>query len=258
MRLQDRVVLITGAGRGIGFTIAQHMAREGARLALCDLDGPTVEKAAQELASTGVETLAYTVDVTDTPAVEAMVEDIVEKWGAIDVLVNNAGIILIKPILEITDEEWDKVFQVNVRAAFACARTVGRQMVKQGRGVIINASSNSGKTPGRFQAAYAASKFAVVGLTQALAMELGPHQIRVNAYCPGIVETDMWDYIDQKMADITGEPVGQARRDAVKQIPLGRPANEDDVAKVVVFLASDDSGYINGQSINICGGRRMH
>jgi len=131
-------------------------------------------------------------------------------------------------------------------------------MASRGGGVIINASSNSGKTPGRFQAAYAASKFAVVGLTQALAMELGPYNIRVNAYCPGIVETDMWDYIDERLAELTNTPVGQARRETVSQIPLGRAANEEDVAKVVVFLASDDSAYMTGQSLNICGGRRMH
>jgi len=258
MRLKDKVALVTGSGRGIGFTIARHLAKEGARVALCDIDGELAAKAADALRQEGFEALSYKVDVTDTPAIEAMVEDIVAQWGGIDILVNNAGVILVKKVLNITDEEWDWVFRVNVRGTFACSRIVGRHMASRGGGVIINASSNSGKTPGRFQAAYAASKFAVVGLTQALAMELGPYNIRVNAYCPGIVETDMWDYIDERLAELTNTPVGQARRETVSQIPLGRAANEEDVAKVVVFLASDDSAYMTGQSLNICGGRRMH
>jgi meso-butanediol dehydrogenase/(S,S)-butanediol dehydrogenase/diacetyl reductase len=258
MRLKDKVALVTGSGRGIGFTIARHLAKEGARVALCDIDGELAAKAADALRQEGFEALSYKVDVTDTPAIEAMVEDIVAQWGGIDILVNNAGVILVKKVLDITDEEWDWVFRVNARGTFACSRIVGRHMASRGGGVIINASSNSGKTPGRFQAAYAASKFAVVGLTQALAMELGPYNIRVNAYCPGIVETDMWDYIDERLAELTNTPVGQARRETVSQIPLGRAANEEDVAKVVVFLASDDSAYMTGQSLNICGGRRMH
>ncbi len=258
MRLKDKVALVTGSGRGIGFAIARHLAKEGARVALCDIDGELAAKAADALRQEGFEALSYKVDVTDTPAIEAMVEDIVAQWGGIDILVNNAGVILVKKVLDITDEEWDWVFRVNVRGTFACSRIVGRHMASRGGGVIINASSNSGKTPGRFQAAYAASKFAVVGLTQALAMELGPYNIRVNAYCPGIVETDMWDYIDERLAELTNTPVGQARRETVSQIPLGRAANEEDVAKVVVFLASDDSAYMTGQSLNICGGRRMH
>jgi len=258
MRLKDKVALVTGSGRGIGFAIARHLAKEGARVALCDIDGELAAKAADALRQEGFEALSYKVDVTDTPAIEAMVEDIVAQWGGIDILVNNAGVILVKKVLDITDEEWDWVFRVNVRGTFACSRIVGRHMASRGGGVIINASSNSGKTPGRFQAAYAASKFAVVGLTQALAMELGPYNIRVNAYCPGIVETDMWDYIDERLAELTNTPVGQARRETVSQIPLGRAANEEDVAKVVVFLASDDSTYMTGQSLNICGGRRMH
>ncbi|NLN16239.1 MAG: SDR family oxidoreductase [Firmicutes bacterium] len=258
MRLKDKVALVTGSGRGIGFAIARHLAKEGARVALCDIDGELAAKAADALRQEGFEALSYKVDVTDTPAIEAMVEDIVAQWGGIDILVNNAGVILVKKVLDITDEEWDWVFRVNARGTFACSRIVGRHMASRGGGVIINASSNSGKTPGRFQAAYAASKFAVVGLTQALAMELGPYNIRVNAYCPGIVETDMWDYIDERLAELTNTPVGQARRETVSQIPLGRAANEEDVAKVVVFLASDDSAYMTGQSLNICGGRRMH
>ncbi len=258
MRLKDKVALVTGSGRGIGFAIARHLAKEGAWVALCDIDEGLVTKAAETLRQEGFKVLGYKADVTDTPAIETMVEDIIGQWGGIDILVNNAGVILVKKVLDITDEEWDRVFRVNVRGTFACSRIVGRHMASRGGGVIINASSNSGKTPGRFQAAYAASKFAVVGLTQALAMELGPHNIRVNAYCPGIVETDMWEYIDARMAELGNMPVGQARRDLVSQIPLGRAANEEDVAKVVVFLASDDSAYMTGQSLNVCGGRRMH
>jgi NAD(P)-dependent dehydrogenase (short-subunit alcohol dehydrogenase family) len=242
-RLAGRRALITGAARGIGAEIAASFQREGAELALIDVD-------VDRLASTGrkMGCSVYTVDLADTEATIAVVTRAIDGLGGLEILVNNAGILKMAPLLEIDPADWDLTFAINVRAMLVTIQLAAKAMIPNGRGTIINMASMGGKVGGPNQAHYAASKAAVISLTQVAAKELGPYGITVNCICPGYVLTEMG------AATRTDEMV----RDWSSKSPLGRLAEPSDVANMALFLASDEASYCTGQAMNVTGGMVMH
>jgi len=267
MRLANKMVGITGAGTGIGRAITLALAVEGAEIAVTDMNLEWAEKVAAEVCAAGGKAHAFKLDVTKRNDVEKVVKEIAEKLGHIDIWCNNAGVSSMQRFLDLTDKDWDFNMDVNVRGVFLCSQAVVREILKQNtdpksglRGKIINTASMAGKRGNApFLAHYVASKFAVVGLTQALAGELAPEKITVNAVCPGYVKTNMQDRESQWEAELRG---GGITADGVRQLyindtPLGRLETAEDVAGVVVFLASDEADFITGEAININGGSWM-
>ena len=258
MRFKDKLVMITGGGNGIGRGIAHRFASEGASVAVCDINETAGKTVVEELKAMGAKASFHRVNVTDTSQIEKGVKEVVELYGVIDVLVNCAGITIPGYVIDFKESDWDKMIAINLRGVIDCSQKVARVMVKQGHGNIISISSESGKTGKKLFAIYAATKFAIVGFTQGLAAEMAPHNVRVNAVCPGIVHTDMWKQLDKDLAKIEGIAEGDALTTRVKNIPLGRLETPEDVAGVVAFLASNDAVYMTGQSINVTGGREVH
>jgi meso-butanediol dehydrogenase/(S,S)-butanediol dehydrogenase/diacetyl reductase len=258
LKSNDKVAIVTGAGRGIGEAISIRLAKEGVDIVVCDIDFNNAQKTAEEIKAIGRQSLAIRTDVSKSSDVEKMVNLAMEKFGRIDILVNNAGIVIVKPIIELEEEEWDKVIDVDLKGIFLCSKAVAKVMINQKSGKIINISSDSGKTGYALFAHYNAAKFGVIGFTQGLAKELAPYKINVNAVCPGIVGTKMWDYVDEQLGRRWGLPKGEALKMHIKQIPLGRLETPQDVAGIVAFLASPDADYMTGQAMNVTGGREMH
>ena len=245
--LNERVGLVTGGGAGIGREIARRFAREGMAVAVLDRDG--AEGIAAEIGG-----LAVTADVTSEEEVSRAVETVLARFSRIDVLVNNAGIAWMGPVLEMPLEALQSMLRVNVEGVFIVSRAVLPHMIARRSGSIVNLASWAGKTGNAFFAGYSASKFAVIGLTQSLAREMAPHGIRVNAICPGIVvDTAMRTAIEAQQRQY-GLPETAERE---KSIPIGRVSVPEDVARVAAFLASDESSYMTGESINLSGGLLM-
>ncbi len=258
MRLDDKVALVTGAGRGIGEAIAVRLAQEGADIIVCDIDVNSARETAEKIKRIGRRSLVTKSDVSKIADIEKMVNLTLEKFGKIDILVNNAGIVIVGSVTEYREEDWDKTINVNLKGVFLCCKVVAKVMIKQKSGKIINIASDSGKTGSALFVPYNASKFGVVGFTQGLAKELAPHKINVNAVCPGVVETKMWDCVDEKLRRMWGLSKVEALKMHIKRIPLGRLEKPKDVAGVVAFLTSKDADYMTGQAINVTGGREMH
>jgi meso-butanediol dehydrogenase/(S,S)-butanediol dehydrogenase/diacetyl reductase len=256
--LDGQVVIVTGAGSGIGRAIARRFAHEGARVTVADINERQAREVAAEIEADGGAALALAVDVTRRQQVDRMVDATVDRFGRLDVLVNNAGVGAVAPLLDTDETTWDLLMNVNAKGTLLCSQVAARRMIAQGEGGrIINNASGAGKiAPGRDTplGAYAASKHAVVGLTKQLGLELSPHQILVNCVCAGIVDTAMWDLIDREIARLRGVAVGSVKAEAVASIPLGRIEQPEDVASMVVFLASPDASYVTGQTYNVCGG----
>lgn len=257
-RFAGQIVAITGAGRGMGLGIAQRFAAEGAAVVLADRD-PAVIATAARLADTGATTLGATCDVTDEAAVADLFQAVEDRFGRLDVLVNNAGTITISPLEELTLEAWNQVLAVNTTGAFLCVKAAVPLIRRGGRGGrILNAASGQARQGFIYTPHYAASKFGVIGLTQSLAKELAADQITVNAYCPGIVGTDMWAYNDREWGRLLGDYApGELMAEWVAAIPLGRAGTNDDVANLLLFLASAEAAYVTGQAINVDGGMFM-
>jgi meso-butanediol dehydrogenase / (S,S)-butanediol dehydrogenase / diacetyl reductase len=248
-------VVVTGAGRGIGRGIALRLARDGHAIAVNDLNKDTAEAVAAEIAETGGRAVAVPADVTDRAAVFAMVDQVASELGSVDVMVANAGIAQVKTLLEVTPEDLETIFGVNVFGVVYCLQAAAEKMIEQGTGgKIINAASIAAHSGFNYLGHYSATKFAVRALTQAAAKELAKHKITVNAYCPGIVGTDMWDLIDEKLGSYLGTAKGEALANYSQLIALGRVQTPDDVAGFVSYLASPDSDYMTGQSVMIDGG----
>lgn len=249
------VAVVTGAGRGIGRGIALRLAADGHAVAVNDLNKDTAEAVAGEIAEAGGRSIAVPADVTDRAAVFAMVERTAAELGSVDVMVANAGIAQVKTLLEVTPEDLQTIFSVNVFGVVYCLQAAAEQMISQGGGgKIINAASIAGHSGFDYLGHYSATKFAVKALTQAAAKELARNKITVNAYCPGIVGTDMWDLIDEKLGAYLGTAKGEALANYSQLIALGRVQTPDDVAGLVSYLASKDSDYMTGQSVVIDGG----
>ena len=258
MRLENNLAIVTGGARGIGRAIALAFAKEGADITAVDQMKVEMERVAEEIRALGRRSLAIQTDVSNKARVEAMVQETVDAFGRVDILVNSAGVSMIMPFLELEEEEWNLIHNVNLKGVYFCCQAVIPYMIRQGKGKIINIASKSGKTGNSWQAAYCASKFGVIGLTQSLALEFAPHKINVNAICPGVVFTDMWDAQLPQYAKKKGVDIGQARNLLVNKIPLGRSASVEDVANLAIFLASAESDYMTGQAINLTGGQELH
>jgi acetoin reductase-like protein len=258
--LKDRVALITGAGRGIGQGIALRFAREGARLALVDIESSHLEDTAGKLREAGAEFECYQGDVSRTEDVERFFAQAVERFGRLDIDVNNAGIgNPLAPLAQMSDDDFDRTIAVNLRGVFLCARAAAQQMIKQGEGGrIINMSSQAGKTGFAMLGPYCATKAAVILLTQAMAKELASQKITVNAVCPGTIDTPLLTGALEPLLQAAGLSFEEWALKNMPPIPLGRVGYPEDVAKVVTFLASDEADYMTGQAVNITGGQEMH
>jgi meso-butanediol dehydrogenase / (S,S)-butanediol dehydrogenase / diacetyl reductase len=253
--MEPRSAIVTGAARGIGRAIAERLAADGLRVSVADL--PSSENEVDAVIGAIGEGLAFglSVDVADAESVEAAVAAHVEHFGALDVMVANAGIAVTAPLLETTGEQWQLIMDVNLKGVLHCYQSAARQMIARGRGGrLIAAASVAAHRGGKWQGAYSASKFGVRGLSQSVAQELAPYQITVNVYSPGVVHTPMWEGIDAEMTRRRGTELGSEMAGMVAGIPLARLETPDDVAGVVSFLASPDAGYITGQSIVVDGG----
>lgn len=249
MRLIDKVCLITGGAAGIGRATAEKFVKEGAKVVICDLDAENGKKVAEQL---GSGTLFYQVNVVNRDEVQAWVDDVIEKFGHVDVLINNAGItrdgLFVKykngeVVSQMSEADFDLVIDVNLKGTFNCAQAVTPQMIKQGGGVIINASSIVGLYGNFGQTNYAATKFGVIGMAKTWARELGRFNIRVNAVCPGFILTEMVQKMPEKILE------GLAAK-----TPLGRMGQPEDVANLYAWLASDEAAYIHGAAISVDGG----
>jgi NAD(P)-dependent dehydrogenase (short-subunit alcohol dehydrogenase family) len=254
-RLDGRRALVTGAGTGIGAAIARALAAAGARVAVTDKDG---DAAAGVAGGIGSGAVAFALDVTDPGATDGVFDAAIAELGGLDIVCANAGVSTMNRVVDLTEAEWDFNMDVNAKGVFLTDRAAVRRFLAAGtRGVIVNTASMAGKMAAPLLAHYAASKFAVVGFTQSLAKEVGAHGIRVNAVCPGFVQTSMqarelvWE---GRLRGMTPEAV---RAEMIALTPLGRLEEPEDVADVVVFLAGDGARFMSGQAINVTGGIRM-
>ena len=259
MELRDSVAIVTGGARGIGRGIAYELAKEGTRIVIADLPATSGDRdeTIAEIRKLGSDAIAVDVDVRDYSQCEAMVRAAIEKWGQVDVLVNNAGVISVGFVVGLTEEAWDLVFDVNVKGTFLCSKAVASHMMGRRRGRIINLSSQAGKSGKAAVSHYCASKWAVIGFTQSLAHEMAGFDVTVNAICPGEVDTHMWrDVLVPAVAAGRGISKEEAWAEVSQtQVPLGRPQTIADMGQAVVFLCKADN--ITGESINVSGGTEM-
>ncbi|MBM4436391.1 MAG: SDR family oxidoreductase [Actinobacteria bacterium] len=257
MQLHGKVALVTGGGQGIGQAVAERYAREGAAVVVADLNLPAAQQVAAGIQSSGGRAAARHADVRDSASVRAMFDAAEGHFGPVDIVVNNAGIGGAKALAETTVDYWDTMFAVNVRGVFLGVQEAARRMAPRKQGVIINMASAAGKIGRSYMTCYCATKHAVIGITRAAAHELAPHGIRVNALCPGIVETALWKQLDQELTPLEGRTDGTAWQRRVATIPMGRHEVPADVANAAVLLASADASYITGQAISVDGGMVM-
>ncbi|MBL8327877.1 MAG: SDR family oxidoreductase [Rubrivivax sp.] len=274
--LQGRVAIVTGAGRrgGLGCAMAQRLAAEGARVVVADLGAPAgprlpasaigaseeMQAVVDEITAAGGTAVAMACNMLDGASVESLVAQTEARWGGVDILVNNAGIgYLMKPIVEMSLEEWDTVLGVNLRGVFAATQAVARRFIAQGRGGrIVNIASQAAKSGFPHASAYCASKHGLVGLTRVSAIELAAHRVTVNAICPNHVTTGLGAWQNEYFARLLGKSVEQYLADMRGRIPLGRPGLSSDTANACAFLCSDQAQYITGESMNVSGGEEMH
>jgi 3-oxoacyl-[acyl-carrier protein] reductase len=241
MRLRGKAAVVTGATRGIGRAIALAFAREGADLVVSGRDRAAGRTVCGEVAALGRRAVWHAADLADAAAARGVVEAALAAFGRVDVLVNNAGLFQRRPALELTEADWDRLLDVNLKAAFFCAQAAARAMLARGGGAIVNVASDAAWSGGLNPCAhYAASKAGMVSITRSLAKELAPHGIRVNALAPGLITTDMGGTAGSTLPGLT--------------IPLGREGTPDEVAAATVFLASDEASYVTGANLNLSGG----
>jgi len=244
MRLKDKVAIITGSGSGIGREMAALFVREGARMVIADIDGESARVAAQEIGADGFESLPVEADISRPEQVDGMMEQTLERFGRLDVLVNNAGIGLNRPFLDTGLEEWERMLRVVLTGTFLCAQAAARIMVEQGAGRIVNVGSISGQRGAQGRAAYGAAKAGVLQLTQTMAVELAPRGVIVNAISPGPVDTPQ----------SRGTHTQATRQAYIDRLPIGRYGERSEVAAAALFLASDETDFVVGHVLNVDGG----
>ncbi|MFH2138973.1 MAG: 3-oxoacyl-[acyl-carrier-protein] reductase [Candidatus Omnitrophota bacterium] len=246
MKLKDKVAVITGGASGIGKEIALMLAKEGANCVICDVNEDALKSSAEEIEALGVKSLPIVLDVSNLEQCDVMVNKVIDKFQKIDILINNAGITRDGLLLRMSEKDWDAVIAVNLKGTFNCTKAAVKRMIKQRYGRIVNIASIIGLMGNAGQSNYAASKAGIIGFTKSVAREVASRNVTVNAIAPG--------FIDTKMTQVLPDEVKEAM---LKQIPMARFGNTDDVSKLVLFLASDDSSYITGQVVSINGGMLM-
>ena len=255
MRLAGKSALVTGAARGIGRAVAERYVREGARVAVADLDEGAARAAATAI---GEGAIALGMDVTRQESIDVAIAAAVSAFGRLDILVNNAGIFDLAPIVEITRESYRRVYAVNVEGLLFTLQAGARQMIAQGQGgKIINFASQAGRRGEALVAVYCSSKAAVISLTQSAGLDLIKHGINVNAIAPGVVDNEHWDDVDARFAKYENLPLGEKKRRVGEAVPFGRMARPEEIGGLAVFLASADADYIVAQTYNIDGGNWM-
>ena len=254
-RLAGKTALITGAARGIGLAFAKAYVAEGARVAIADID---IDRARASAAGIGEAAIAVRMDVTDQASIEAAVAETAAAFGQIDILINNAAIFSAAPIVEITREDYDRVFQINVAGSLFTLQAVARHMIEKGiKGRIINMASQAGRRGESLVAVYCASKAAIISLTQSAGLNLIRHGINVNAIAPGVVDGEHWDGVDAFFAKYEGKAPGQKKREVGEAVPYGRMGSAQDLTGMAIFLASSEADYIVAQTYNVDGGNWM-
>jgi NAD(P)-dependent dehydrogenase (short-subunit alcohol dehydrogenase family) len=257
MKLENKTAIITGAGRGIGLAIARRFAQEGAAVVLNDINAENADRAAAEVSKGDLAAVCVPGDVGDASVAASIVDRAMEAFDGVDILVNNAGVSKVVPFLETSEGLWNATLRTNLTGAFLMCKAVIPVMLEKGEGVIINIGSVAGKQGTDSYAAYCASKAGLIGLTQSLAREFAGRQIRVNAICPGIVPTPMWEEMAEDYARKKGIAPEEVAEYVTKRIPLNRLCTVEDVAELALFLASNESSYITGQAIPLSGGLVM-
>lgn len=263
MDLKDTVAIVTGGARGIGRGVAVCLAREGVNVVVADLGDQVeiardMEETVHQVREAGAKAMPYAVDVRNWEQVQGMVAATLERFGKVDIMVNNAGVISVRPVVALDEEEWDRVLDINLKGTFLCSKAVIPHMVERRLGRIINMSSQAGKRGRGAISHYCASKFAIIGFTQSLAQELGPSNITVNAVCPGEVKTAMWDeHLSPALAFAGyGKTPDEAWEEWMRrEVPLGRPQTAEDIGEAVVFLCKAEN--ITGEALNVTGGSEM-
>jgi NAD(P)-dependent dehydrogenase (short-subunit alcohol dehydrogenase family) len=261
MKLEDRVALVVGAARGIGAAIARTFSREGASVALVDLETmkPQIERLAQEINQRAGNAIVFVSDCTRDAQVGRMVEETVRQFGKIDILINSAGFRgPLVPVQEITEDEWDSVLAVNLKAVFLCCRAVLKVMMEQKSGSIVSISGTAGKEGMALRGSLCAAKWGLLGLTQTMAKEAGPHGIRANVICPGGMDEPDLRAMYAERAKGLGMEFSQLEKQVLELTPLRKYATHDEVANAALFLASSDSSHTTGEALNVSGGRIMN
>lgn len=254
-RLDGKTALITGAARGIGLAFAKAYVAEGARVAIADIN---IERARDAAAEIGEAAIAVEMDVTDQDSIERAVGATIEQLGQIDILINNAALFTAAPIVEITREDYARVFDINVAGTIFTMQAVAKHMIDRGiRGKIINMASQAGRRGEALVAVYCATKAAVISLTQSAGLNLIQHGINVNAIAPGVVDGEHWDGVDAFFAKYEGKAPGQKKQEVGAAVPYGRMGTADDLTGMAVFLSSDEANYIVAQTYNVDGGNWM-
>lgn len=270
-RLIDKIAIVTGAGRGIGKAVALRLAAEGANIVVADINPNTVEQTADEIRKLNRCALACQIDIANVAEIQPMVDRAVAEFDEIDILVNAAGVAQTGLFLELTEQQWDHVLDTNLKGATFIIQAVARRMIEQvphqvkaaghadrSYGKIVNFTSISGRHGRAEQIPYAASKAAIISLTQSAALAFAPYNINVNAVCPGVIPTPMWEQIDKDRGRISDVAPGQSMKSFIERTALKRAGTPEDVAGVVAFLCSSDSDYMTGQTLNIDGGFEMN
>jgi len=246
MRLEGKVSIITGGAQGIGLATAEKFAAEGARVVICDVNQDVISGVVNEFKQSGIDVDGFNADVTNQADISNMVDLVISKYGQIDCLVNNAGIVRDARMVNMTEEQFDSVIDVNLKGTYNCAKSVFPRMMEQQSGVVLNASSIVGIYGNFGQTNYAASKFGVIGMAKTWAREFGRFGIRVNAVCPGMIKTDILSDIPDKVLE-----------NIVSKVPMGRLGAPSEIANTYAFLASDEASYINGAVIEVGGGATL-
>ena len=260
MDLQDKIAVVTGAGRGMGRAISLQLAEAGANVAVADINAENVEETSIAVKAMGRESLAVHADMGSVDDIDRMIGQAKDTFGRIDIIVNNAGVTRYLYILDVEEQDWDRIHRVNAKGVFFCMQRAAREMIAQGDGGrIVNIASIAGKGySGTSNAAYAASKGAVISMTMIAAHQLGQHNINVNAICPGSTLTEMAAETMQGRAEISGQSIAELEQARDSRIPIGRPNTPDDIAAMARFLSGPGARNITGQSFNVDGGLVMH